>query len=390
MAKRPRRRAKPRKGRIAILTGGGDCPGLNAVIRAVARTAQNVHGWETWGVEDGIEGFLRPRGEGLRKLERKDVSGILTRGGTILGASNRCDIFAVPRKNGPPKDESYRVKKLLDAKGIHALIVVGGDGTHRMAARLMAQGVNIVGVPKTIDNDVRGTDRTFGFDTAVGVVGDAIDRLYTTAESHSRVMLVEVMGRDAGWIALHGGLSGGVEAILIPEIPYCPDRLADKVRSRIEHGLDFSIVVVSEGARRPRRAQVFRRGGDGDHLVDRLGGISYQVADELRKRTDLEVRNIVLGHLQRGGSPSPLDRSLATLMGRRAVQLIAEESFGQMVAVRGMRMTSVPIERVARGIKRVPARGPMVNAARELGISFAAADGADDAYAAARRKHGAP
>ena len=383
-----RRKRQPK--RIAILTGGGDCPGLNAVIRGVARTAQNVHGWETWGVRNGIEGFLMPRGEGLWKLERRDVSGILTRGGTILGASNRCDIFAVPRKKGPPKDESGRVKKLLDAKGIQALIVVGGDGTHRMAARLMKGGVKCVGVPKTIDNDIRGTDRSFGFDTAVGVVGDAIDRLYTTAESHHRVMLLEVMGRDAGWIALHGGLSGGVEAILLPEIPYCPDRLAEKVQRRIDAGLPYSIVVVSEGAKRADGAQVFRRGGDGDHLLDRLGGVSYQVAAELSERTELEVRNIVLGHLQRGGTPIPLDRTLGSLMGRRAVQLIAEERFGQMVAVQGMKMTSVPIERVARGIKRVPPKGPMVNAARELGISFAAADGSDDSYAAARRRHGAP
>jgi phosphofructokinase-like protein len=381
-------RKKPPPTRIAILTGGGDCPGLNAVIRAVARTAQNVHGWETWGVRNGVEGFLMPRGEGLTKLEHEDVAGILTRGGTILGASNRCDLFAVPRKNGPPKDESGRVKKLLDARGIHALVVVGGDGTHKMAARLQKQGVNIVGVPKTIDNDIRGTDRTFGFDSAVGVVGDAIDRLYTTAESHQRVMLLEVMGRDAGWIALHGGLSGGVEAILLPEIPYCPDRLARKVLGRQERGLPYSIVVVSEGARRPDGAQVFRQGGDGNHLVDRLGGVSYQVAAELQERTSLEVRNVVLGHLQRGGSPSPLDRTLGSLMGRHAIELIAQKRFGRMVAVRGMNITSVEIARVARGIKTVAPHGPMVTAARELGISFAAADGSDDPYAAARRLHG--
>jgi 6-phosphofructokinase 1 len=245
-------------------------------------------------------------------------------------------------------------------------------------------------VPKTIDNDIRGTDRTFGFDTAVGVVGEAIDRLYTTAESHGRVMLVEVMGRDAGWIALHSGISGGVEGILLPEIPYCPDRLARKVERRIGFGLEFSIVVVSEGAKRGKGKQVFRRGGDGDHLVDRLGGISYQVADELRERTDLEVRNVVLGHLQRGGTPSPLDRSLGSLMGRRAVQMVADEEYGRMVAVRGMRLTSVSIEKVAKGIRQVPPKGRMVHAARELGITFAAADGSDDPFAEARKLHGAP
>jgi len=378
------------KRRIAILTGGGDCPGLNAVIRAVTRTAQNVHGWETWGVRNGIEGFLMPRGEGLIHLGRADVAGILTRGGTILGASNRCDIFAVPRKKGRPVDESGRVRKLMAAKGIHALICVGGDGTHRMAARLMQRGVRLVGVPKTIDNDIRGTDRSFGFDTAVGVVGDAIDRLYTTAESHQRVMLVEVMGRDSGWIAMHSGLAGGVEVVLLPEIPYDPDRIARKVRRRVECGSPFSIVVVAEGARRGGGKQVYRRGDGGDEFTDRLGGVSYRVAEELRRRTDLEVRNIVLGHLQRGGSPSPLDRTLGSLMGRRAVQLIAEGDYGQMVAQRGMRLTAVPIERVARGIKRIRPRGPMVEAARQLGICFAAADGSDDPYAAQRKKHGAP
>lgn len=379
-----------RKKRIAILTGGGDCPGLNAVIRAVARTAQNVHGWETFGVRYGVEGFLMPRGEGLQLLDRKEVAGILTRGGTILGSSNHCDIFAVPRKKGPPKDESYRVKKLLDAKGIHALIVVGGDGTHRMAARLMEQGVKIVGVPKTIDNDIRGTDRTFGFDSAVGVVAEAIDRLYTTAESHRRVILVEAMGRDAGWIALHGGLAGGAEAILLPEIPYCPDRLAEKVSGRVGYGLEYSIVVVAEGARRARGTKVYRRGADGSNEDDRLGGVSFRVAEELRERTSLGVRNVVLGHIQRGGTPSPLDRTLGSLMGRRAVQMVADRDFGKMVAVRGMRLTSVSIDKVAKGIRRVPVKGPLIRAARELGISFAADDGGDDAYTRTRKRHGAP
>ncbi len=375
----------PRKKRIAILTAGGDCPGLNAVIRAVVRTAENVHGWETWGIRNGMEGFLEPRDEGIWRLTRQEVSGIVARGGTILGASNRCDIFAVPRKDGTTRDESDRVVKALKRNRIEALITVGGDGTHQMAQRLIEKGIKIVGVPKTIDNDIRGTDRTFGFDTAIGVVGEAIGRLYTTAQSHHRVMLVEVMGRDTGWIALHGGLAGGAEAILIPEIPYDPDRLAHKIRARVEYGKRFSVVVVSEGARRPQGAMVYREGES-----DRLGGVSFRVAEELRRRTVLEVRHIVLGHTQRGGVPSPYDRILASRLGQQAVQLIADGAFGKMVALRGERMSSWPIAKVAQGPRRVPPRGPLVAQAREIGASFAAADGSDDAYADARARHGAP
>ncbi len=382
--------AAKKKRRIAILTGGGDCPGLNAVIRAVQRTAQNVYGWELWGVRNGVEGFLMPRGEGLVRLDRPAVAGILTQGGTILGASNRCDIFAVPRNRGGPKDESPRVLKLLKQKGIDVLITVGGDGTHRMAQRFVEMGIKVVGVPKTIDNDIRGTDRSFGFDTAVGTVGEAIHRLYSTAESHHRVMLVEVMGRHSGFIALHGGLGTGAEVILIPEIPYDPDRIAEKVRARREHGLNYSIVVVAEGARRPKGEMVYRTGDGSSEHTDRLGGVSYRVAEELSRRIKLEVRNIVLGHTQRGGTPSPFDRILASLYGRHAVQLIHEGKFGQMVNVRGTKLGSISIKTAASGVNKIPPRGDRVRAAREMGISFAAADGSDDPYAKARKKHGAP
>ncbi|MDF1699617.1 MAG: ATP-dependent 6-phosphofructokinase [Planctomycetota bacterium] len=374
-----------RKRRIAILTAGGDCAGLNAVIRAVVRTAENVHGWEVWGVENGMEGFLQPRDEGLRRLTRDDVAGVLTQGGTILGASNRCDIFAVKRNGRAPRDESERVLKTFKRKGIDALICVGGDGTMGAAHRLLEMGVPVVGVPKTIDNDVRGTDRSFGFDTCIGVVGDAIGRLYTTAESHHRVMLVEVMGRDAGWIGLHGGLAGGAEAILIPELPYDPDRLAHKIHARIGYGKRFSVVVVSEGANRPGVDPTFRR-----EQADRLGGVSFLVAEELRRRTVLEVRHMVLGHMQRGGMPSPYDRVLASRLGQHAVTLIAEGAFGQMAALKGERMASVAMETAARGPRKVPKRGPLVAQAREMGITFAAADGSDDPYADARRRYGAP
>src|SRR5436190_1544359 len=236
--------------RIAILTGGGDCPGLNAVIRAVVKIAENVHGWEVFGVRDGFEGFLLPNGRGLSRVTRGDIAGILPQGGTILGASNACDLFEV-RRGKKVVDESARVPEALAKHGISGLILVGGEGTHKSGQKLFEMGVPVVGVPKTIDNDLGGTDFTFGFDTAVGVACEAIDRLHSTAASHHRVMCVEVMGRHAGWIALASGIAGGADAILIPEIPYDPDRLAQRVASRQKHGRRFSIVVVSEGARSP-------------------------------------------------------------------------------------------------------------------------------------------
>ena len=378
-----RRTGKRRPKRIAILTGGGDCPGLNAVIRAVAKTARNVYGWEVYGVRNGVEGFLRP--DGVRPLRGRDTAGILPRGGTILGASNSCNIFAVPDKRGRVQDKSERVREVMKRKDLSALITVGGEGTQAMAHRFAQMGIPVVGVPKTIDNDLGGTDYTFGFDTAVGVVSSAVDRLYTTVESHHRVMLVEVMGRDTGWIALHGGMAGGAEVILIPEIPYDPQRIVDTIQNRRERGRDFSILVVSEGAHRPKKEQVYQ--DDANH---RLGGISFQIADELRRLNQVKVRNVVLGHLQRGGTPSAFDRVLATRLGCHAVDCIARKQFGHMVALRGTRIVDVPIERAIRRLKRVPARGRLVQTAREMGISFAAADGSDDPFTASRRRFGAP
>ena len=375
--------ARTKRKRIAILTGGGDCPGLNAVIRAVVKTARNVHGWEVFGVEHGIEGFFRSGG--VRPITGKDTAGILPRGGTILGANNSFNVFAVPDAKGAHRDRSAHVKRVMKQKRISALITVGGEGTQAMAQRLGDNGVKVVGVPKTIDNDLGGTDYTFGFDTAVGVVSGAIDRLYTTVESHHRVMLVEVMGRDTGWIALHGGMAGGAEVILIPEIPYDPRRIADTIQSRRERGRNFSIIVVSEGAHRPKSEQVFQDSGH-----ERLGGISYQIADELRALNEVKVRNVVLGHLQRGGTPSPFDRVLATRLGCHAVRMIADKAFGRMAALKGTRIVDVSIEQATRRLKRVPARGPLVQTAREMGISFAAADGGDDPFARRRRRYGAP
>ncbi|MCB9902436.1 MAG: 6-phosphofructokinase [Planctomycetes bacterium] len=376
--------AKPRPRRIAILTGGGDCPGLNAVIRAVVKSAVNVHGWEVFGVRDGVEGFLVPGGRGLFQLGREDIAGILPRGGTILGASNRLDIFRVRDSKGREHDKSAKVGQILASKKIDTLITVGGDGTQTMALKFARQGINVIGVPKTIDNDLAQTDRTFGFDTAVGVVAGAIDRLYTTAESHHRVMLVEVMGRHTGWIALHGGLAGGAEVILIPEIPYDPQRIADYVALRARHGRRFSIVVVAEGAARPDGDLVWREGDPTDMVQRRLGGVAWRIADELEALSDLEVRPVVLGHVQRGGSPSPYDRVLASRMGAHAVSLIAAGKSGRMVALRGTQMTDVALASAVRKIKSIDPKGQLVRSAREMGISFAAADGSDDAWQAGR------
>ena len=377
--------AARKKKRIAILTGGGDCPGLNAVIRAVVKTARNVHGWEVLGVQNGVEGFLDPNG--VRPIDGTDTAGILPRGGTILGASNSCNIFEVPDARGRLHDKSDRVRQVMKRKGLHALITVGGEGTQAMAKRFCDMGIPVIGVPKTIDNDLGGTDYTFGFDTAVGVVSNAIDRLYTTVESHHRVMLVEVMGRHTGWIALHGGLAGGAEVILIPEIPYDPNRIVQTVQQRRERGRPYSIVVVSEGAHRPKGAQIYLDEQDGR---SRLGGISFHIAEELRALNEVKVRNVVLGHLQRGGTPTQFDRVLATRLGCHAVELIANKAFGQMVALRGTKIVDVSIESAIRRLKRVPARGRLVQTAREMGISFAAADGSDDPFARRRGRFGAP
>ncbi len=384
---RSSRKAAPR--RIAILTGGGDCPGLNAVIRAVFKTAENVHGWEVYGVRDGFEGFLVPGGMGITRLERGDIAGILPEGGTILGASNRLNLFAVQRGRRVV-DESGRVPRLLGELGISGLVLVGGEGTHLAAARLTAMGVPVVGVPKTIDNDLGGTDVTFGFDTAVGIACEALDRLHSTAASHHRVMLLEVMGRHAGWIALHAGLAGGADVILIPEIPFDSKRIAARITSRMRHGRRFSIVVVAEGAKRGGGAPVFRTGEGKDPIRDRLGGVSALVAEELGALSGLTVRSTILGHVQRGGSPSAFDRVLATRLGVHAVETLAAGKTGVMVSLRGTEISTVPIAEAVATLKTVDPAGAAVRAARELGISFGAADGSDDAFFSSRRSHGAP
>jgi len=340
--------------RIGVLTGGGDCPGLNAVIRAVVKTAVNEYGWEVLGVEDGFEGLIQP-GK-VRLLTLADVRDILPRGGTILGTTNRANPFHYEVEvDGEVKvfDVSDDVVRHAQVLGIEALVVIGGDGSLYIAHELMQKGLKVVGVPKTIDSDLQGTVITFGFDTAVNTAMDALDKLRTTAESHHRVIILEVMGRDAGWIALKAGIAGGAEVILVPEIPYDLDVVADKITRRNRSGSKSSIVVVAEGARPAGGEAVYQAereiGG-----VQRLGGIGEVVAAQLKTRCQVEVRVTVLGHLQRGGSPTAFDRLLASRFGSMAVHLIAEGKVGHMVALQKECIISVPIAEAVAQQKLIP------------------------------------
>ncbi len=358
----------PRR-RIGILTGGGDCPGLNAVIRAVVISAVREHGWDVIGIEDGFDGLLNQHS---RPLSLDDVRGILTQGGTILGTSNRGNPFAWPiTRDGKVEvvDASRTVLERLEALRLDALIVIGGDGTLHIAHALYQMGAPIVGIPKTIDNDISATDVTFGFDTARETATEAIDKLHSTAESHHRVMVVETIGRNAGWIALESGIAGGANSVLIPEIPFMLDNVISAIEDRARRGRPFSIVVVSEGARPIGGAQIYQEAG-GPGRLPRLGGIGQQVANALAEATNRETRCTVLGHLQRGGSPTPFDRLLATRFGVRAVQCVVEGRLGMMVALRGVTVIDVPVAEAIAEPKRVTPEGELVQTARELGISL--------------------
>jgi 6-phosphofructokinase 1 len=348
--------------RLGILTGGGDCAGLNAVIRAVFRTAHNL-GWEVLGIEESFGGLLQTRK--TRLLKPKDVRGILHTGGTILGASNRGNPLRFPVKTSDGltyRDRSDEVLENFRALGLDGLVVVGGDGTLSIALALSRKGLPVVGVPKTIDNDLMGTAITFGFDTAVSVATEALDRLHTTASSHRRVMVLEVMGRNVGWIALHAGVAGGADVILIPEIPFDIEAVVEKIRERNRLGRNFSIVVVAEGATPVGGMKVFREKA-GKGYEGRLGGIGEQVAEQVDRRTKQECRSLVLGHLQRGGQPTNFDRLLGTRFGSAAVRLARDGGWGRMVAL------APPTKAVGR-LKRVPKSSDIVRAARDLGISF--------------------
>lgn len=356
--------------RIAILTGGGDAPGLNAVIRSVVKTANSVCDCEILGVKNGFDGFVDQGG--IFTLTPADVRGILPRGGTILGTANRGNPFArkVERDgNVLVIDTSQQVVDNLEALKLDCLIVVGGDGTLRIARELYDLGVPVIGVPKTIDNDIGGTEVTFGFDTAVTVATEAIDRLHTTAESHHRVMALELMGRDAGFIALHAGLAGGADIILLPEIPFSYKAVYRKVRQRIEQGAFFSIIAVAEGASIVNREQVYSTTGD-EVSIPRLGGIGQMVVSHLQDQYDIESRITVLGHLQRGGGPTPYDRLLATRFGAAAARLALEGQFGRMVALQCEKIVDISLDEALASPKRVDLNGDTVLTARNLGISF--------------------
>ncbi len=355
--------------RIGILTGGGDAPGLNAVIRAAVKTAIYEYGCEVIGIRDGYDGFIDEKG--IMPLGIDQVRGILPRGGTILGAANRGNPYArkVIRDGTEIMiDVSDEIIKGIQRLEMDALLVLGGDGTLHIAHELFLKGASIIGVPKTIDNDIGGTERTFGFDTAVNTATEAIDKLHTTAEAHHRVMVLEVMGRDAGFIALHAGISGGSDVILIPEIPFKFEAVVAKVRQRVERGYLFSIIVVSEGAKPEGGTQIFSRTGD-EIYVPRLGGISQTVGEYIEKQ-GFETRVTVLGHLQRGGTPTPFDRWLATRYGAAAVRVAAEGRFDRMVALQATKIVDIPLEEAISIPRRVDFNEDAVITARGMGISF--------------------
>jgi ATP-dependent phosphofructokinase / diphosphate-dependent phosphofructokinase len=351
---------------IGILTGGGDAPGLNAVIRSVVRTATGKFGMKCVGIEDSFEGIL---GETqLTKLTNKTVSGILPRGGTILGTRNRgsfCKVVdgkvLIPEM---PIDEAL---VNLDKHEIDALVVIGGEGTLAIAERFHRRGFPVIGVPKTIDNDLSATELTFGFMTAIDIATEALDRLHTTAASHDRVLVLEVMGRNTGWIALHAGLAGSADIILIPEIPFSLDAMVRKIQQRERAGSKFTNIVVAEGATELGKSEIYL-----DNKAFRLGGVGEYVRLKMEEMTGKESRTVVLGHLQRGGSPNAFDRMLGTNFGACAVRALVDGELGKMVALQANKVTTVPLSEAIANIKTVNVEGQLVRTARDIGISFAA------------------
>jgi ATP-dependent phosphofructokinase / diphosphate-dependent phosphofructokinase len=366
--------------RIAVNTGGGDAPGLNAVIRAVALSAFG-RGWEVLGIRHGYRGLV-DEPNGLVVLDRAAVRGIHSLGGTILGSTNKHDPFRYPVRSGNelvPTDVSARVIRRLEELGVDALVAIGGDGSIKIAAKLLERGMcRVIAVPKTIDNDLPGTELTFGFDTAVATATEAIDKLHTTAQAHERVMVVEVMGRYAGWIALYSGIAGGADVILMPEIPFDLERVCDKIRWREAIGRRFTIVVVAEGAAPAGGAPTFKSAPTRFEEHGHLGGIAERLAREIQDRTGKDTRSIVLGHLQRGGSPVMTDRVLALELGCAATRFIAEGSESGLVAVRGGEIRLVPLSEGTERIKTVPLDHAVLRAARDLGLCFG--DEAPDAF----------
>ncbi len=361
--------------KVIILTGGGDAPGLNAVIRGFVKRACQL-GIEVYGSEDGFEGLLNPAVPLLR-MDDRSVRGILHKGGSILGCSNKSNPFAMPIEKGSKetRDCSAEVVAKIREHNIDALVMVGGDGTMYYGRRFAALGVPCIGVPKTIDNDLAGTDRTFGFETAVNTATWAIDALHSTAEAHERVMILEVMGRYAGWIALASGMAGGADVILIPEIPYKVDRVVGKIKERAASGRPFTIIVCAEGAA-PRGGhvaeieQVARPG-----QLKRLGGAGERLAHELEGEVDHEIRVTVLGHIQRGGTPSAFDRLLGMRMGVHAAECCDRRAFGRMVVLNGTTIRSIPLDEIPEGPRLVDPEGQLVNTARAVDIELGAGPG---------------
>jgi phosphofructokinase-like protein len=358
--------------RVGILTGGGDCPGLNAVIRAVTKTAIYKHGIRVFGIEDGFQGLVENR---VGELTSLHVSGILTRGGTILGSNNRANpshYYMGTDDEGNPKFINAIDNCLLTIKTnqLDALIVIGGDGTMSCAAPLVEQGVNCIGVPKTIDNDIVGSDITFGFQTAVSTATEALDRLHTTAASHHRVMVCEIMGRNAGWLTLHAGIASGSDVILLPEIPYNIDRVCEFVQSRMDRQRGFSIIACAEGAKPVDGEQIVARHDPSSPDPIRLGGIAEHVAKTIEERTGIESRFTVLGHVQRGGTPEPMDRVLATRFGYRALKLLMTGATGRMVVMQEGKITDVDILHAANKQRLVPSDHPLVEVARSVRTCF--------------------
>ncbi|HEX3372281.1 MAG TPA: ATP-dependent 6-phosphofructokinase [Candidatus Acidoferrales bacterium] len=351
---------------IGIANGGGDCPGLNAVIRGAVRAAILGHGWKVIGIQDGFDGLIWP--EKCVPLTVEAIAGILPRGGTILGTTNRGNPFHYRvDEGGKEVTRDFSLKCIENARemGMDALIAIGGDGTLTIARDLGRLGIPVVGVPKTIDNDLSATEVTFGFDTALHVATDAIDRLHTTAESHGRVMVIEVMGRDAGWIALHSGIAGGADVILIPEIPFTIEKVCEKLQERAAKGKKFSLVVVAEGVKLPPTDT-----HGNPFPVPRPGQVGFVIGDTIHTIMKKDVRVTVLGHIQRGGSPSPFDRILATRFGVEAVELIERGEFGRMVCLRAGEIESVTFDEAVGENRLVDPKGSIVRTARAVGITF--------------------
>lgn len=361
---------------IGILTSGGDCPGLNAAIRGVAKPAMSDFHIEVIGIEKGFRGLVE---NNARVLHLQDVTGILSSGGTILGTS-REKPYKMPLPNGETIDMTARAVETYNRLGLDCLVVLGGNGTHKVAHSLTKHGINVIGLPKTIDNDLAETDITFGFNSAVTTAAEAIDKLYSTAEAHLRVMVIELMGHHAGWLALHAGVAGGADIILIPEIPYDLDSISQHLTERRRRGKWFSIIAVAEGARpkstgakegngKKQKKKDKKKKGDA-RQDDSDGRVSTNVARAISERLAMEARVTVLGHLQRGGVPTPFDRVLATRFGTFAAEMLAEGKYNQMVAMKGADVTSVPLDKVAGKTKLVPLDHPLIRSARRVGTNF--------------------